>query len=201
MHKYGLAESYSKYVIQLKVCTKYIRNLLFLVEQVKAAGHCNSVSVVNIFKNVQQQASITYLSSKSGTFRSKPFAVRNQSWIVASDERNRTWGQCISWHCDKRCKIQWYTSKILWLKIVETTTFSKATNQIPYLMYNGEEVTDSSTIIKFIAKLKNIEVDAHLSPEEKATSHALMRMLDDSFSWWALTAQIRYLIQQKNLLF
>ena len=55
---------------------------------------------------------------------------------------------------------------------------------MPYLMYNGEELPDSNAIIKFVAKLKNIEVDAHLSPEEKATSHAFMRMLDDSFSWW-----------------
>ena len=60
----------------------------------------------------------------------------------------------------------------------------EATHMFPYLTHDGEEVTDSNNIIEFVAKLKNVDVDAHLRMEERAASHALTRMLDESFYWF-----------------
>ena len=91
--------------------------------------------------------------------------------------------------CDIEHEVQVFKWEKFWtvirnceLQVVKMTR--DATHMFPYLTHDGKEVTDSNNIIEFVAKLKNVDVDAHLRMEERAASHALTRMLDESFYWF-----------------
>ena len=61
---------------------------------------------------------------------------------------------------------------------------SSTTKQVPYIILDGEEIADSSEIIKFLEKKYDIPHDEGLTTEQQAVSHSLLRMVDESLSWW-----------------
>ncbi len=59
--------------------------------------------------------------------------------------------------------------------------------KLPFVVFeNGESMGDSHMIIRHLCDTKNIDMNAHLSDEQKATSHAFCRMLDEATYFVAL---------------
>ena len=51
--------------------------------------------------------------------------------------------------------------------------------KIPYVEIDGERIGDSTLIIERLKETRGIDLDAHLSPRERAQSLALQRMLEE----------------------
>ncbi|XP_075250235.1 failed axon connections homolog [Convolutriloba macropyga] len=70
-----------------------------------------------------------------------------------------------------------------WASIPYMTTLRNAlhkrTKKTPWIEYKGEEIADSYYIIKRLEKDFKIDMDGHLTSEQKAISHALQRMLSE----------------------
>ena len=56
-------------------------------------------------------------------------------------------------------------------------------NKTPWIMYNGEVVSDSQFIIEFLNKKFDIDLSKHLTSKEKALAHAMRKMIEESFYW------------------
>lgn len=61
--------------------------------------------------------------------------------------------------------------------------------QLPYVVDDGETVGDSETIIAHVTRKYRVDLDAALTPAQRATDHLITRMLDDlywvmSYSRW-----------------
>lgn len=65
------------------------------------------------------------------------------------------------------------------------TALSKAPKgKLPFIEFeNGDGMGDSTMIIEELSKRHNIDMEATLSDQQKATSHAFRRMLDESTYW------------------
>lgn len=55
--------------------------------------------------------------------------------------------------------------------------------KLPWIEYNGEIVSDTQFIIKYLNNLRHIDYDDHLTPEMKSSAHALQRMVDEHTYW------------------
>lgn len=55
--------------------------------------------------------------------------------------------------------------------------------KLPYIDDNGTIIADSSLIFKHLAQHHGIDFDQHLSPLDKARSHALTTMLEEHYYW------------------
>lgn len=51
--------------------------------------------------------------------------------------------------------------------------------KLPFIVYNGESIGDSNLIIERLSNEFNIDLDAHLTAQEKAIHHAMRAMLDE----------------------
>ncbi|KAL5013149.1 hypothetical protein ScPMuIL_007419 [Solemya velum] len=56
-------------------------------------------------------------------------------------------------------------------------------NKIPWIEYNGEVVTDSEFCIKFLSDRLGVDLNKHLTSEQKATARLLQRMIDEHLYW------------------
>ena len=55
--------------------------------------------------------------------------------------------------------------------------------KLPYLIDDGQEIADSHYIYQHIQQRFNVDLDAHLSPVQKATSLAFSRLCEDHLYW------------------
>jgi glutathione S-transferase len=55
--------------------------------------------------------------------------------------------------------------------------------KLPYIVDDGKTIADSSFIIKYLNDKTGNSVDGHLSVEEKAISHAFIKMIDENLYW------------------
>ena len=62
-------------------------------------------------------------------------------------------------------------------------TFSKATTQIPYIVYNNEEYAESNLIIDFLNETFNLDATEGLSDEQKAATRAFTKLAEESLAW------------------
>ena len=67
---------------------------------------------------------------------------------------------------------------------METFSFSKTTGQLPYVLYDGEDLADSNLIMDFFSKERSIDEAEGLTGEQSAAASAITAMLDDQHSWW-----------------
>ncbi len=51
----------------------------------------------------------------------------------------------------------------------------------PWIELDGERIGDTEIVIELLAKRSGFDIDAGLSPEQKALSHAVRRMLEEHF--------------------
>ena len=50
-------------------------------------------------------------------------------------------------------------------------------------MYNGKEYADSSFIIDFLNKERGVDLNSHLTEEQKAISRAFQKMNEENLYW------------------
>ncbi|KAG6457153.1 hypothetical protein O3G_MSEX010128 [Manduca sexta] len=64
--------------------------------------------------------------------------------------------------------------------------------QLPFVELNGEEIADSTFIIKELSEKYNKDLDAALSPEQRVISHAMISMIENHLSWVILWWRAKY---------
>lgn len=55
--------------------------------------------------------------------------------------------------------------------------------KMPWIEYNGKEVADSNFCIEFLSKEFGVDVDDHLTVEQKAMARAILVMLEENTYW------------------
>lgn len=77
-----------------------------------------------------------------------------------------------------------------WLKlagvpyeVVASTPLGAPKRKLPYIRDNGQMVCDSHDIIAHLEKTQGVNLDAGLTPEQKAVSHAFDRMFAEHLYW------------------
>ena len=63
--------------------------------------------------------------------------------------------------------------------------------KLPYIVDGEERVADSNFIIDHLKKNHGDPLDANLNPTERATGHAIKRMLEENFYWVIVTERWR----------
>lgn len=58
--------------------------------------------------------------------------------------------------------------------------------KLPYITCGDETVADSTLILDWLKERRGVDLDWHLTPAQKAQSHALQRMIEERL-YWALT--------------
>lgn len=57
--------------------------------------------------------------------------------------------------------------------------------KMPWIEYNQEQVSGSEFIIDFLEEKLGVNLNSNLSPEERAMSRAITKMVEEHFYWWA----------------
>ncbi|XP_033733074.1 failed axon connections homolog [Pecten maximus] len=60
---------------------------------------------------------------------------------------------------------------------------SKKTGKVPFLQYNGEEVSDSEFILEFLSKEKDFDLYRDLTPEHIGIGRAFQKMAEENTYW------------------
>ncbi|XP_004929847.1 failed axon connections isoform X2 [Bombyx mori] len=64
--------------------------------------------------------------------------------------------------------------------------------QLPFVELNGEEIADSTFIIKDLSEKYNKDLDAGLTSEQRVISHAMISMIENHLSWVILWWRAKY---------
>jgi len=67
-------------------------------------------------------------------------------------------------------------------KVVTDRGFSPK-NKTPYIMFNGETISDSQLCIEYLNKKFDVDLDQSLNAEQRAMSRALRKMMEEGFYW------------------
>jgi hypothetical protein len=57
-------------------------------------------------------------------------------------------------------------------------------NKLPWISYNGEELDDSFFIIQFLTQTFDKDLSIHLTHTQKAVSRAMLKLIEESLSWY-----------------
>jgi len=87
----------------------------------------------------------------------------------------------------------WLRMRSIPYQVVETNKFSKHTKQIPYIKYNGQEVSDTYFIIPFLEDKFSLSRDEGLTKQQQGASRATIRMVDDCTSIINFVFRYKYL--------
>lgn len=68
-------------------------------------------------------------------------------------------------------------------QFVDTMTFSKATSQLPYIIFNGQEHTESNLIIELLTKTFDLDATEGLTDEQQAVTRAFTKLAEESLAW------------------
>jgi glutathione S-transferase len=55
--------------------------------------------------------------------------------------------------------------------------------KLPYIIHKGKEIPDSSFILEYLSSEFNVDLDSHLSIQEKAVAHSFQRLFEESLIW------------------
>ncbi|XP_023938725.1 failed axon connections [Bicyclus anynana] len=61
--------------------------------------------------------------------------------------------------------------------------FRSKKGQLPFVELNGEEIADSTFIIKQLSEKYNKDLDAGLSADQRVVTHAMISMIENHLSW------------------
>jgi len=56
--------------------------------------------------------------------------------------------------------------------------------QLPFIELNGEEIADSTLIIKELSQKFGKDIDAALSQDQRNISHAMVSMIENKLVWY-----------------
>lgn len=61
-----------------------------------------------------------------------------------------------------------------------------AQGKMPWIEYNQEQVCGTEFIIDFLEERLGVSLNNSLTPQEKAVSHAITKMVEEHFYWWGV---------------
>jgi hypothetical protein len=61
--------------------------------------------------------------------------------------------------------------------------FRSKKGQLPFIELNGEEIADSAIIVKELSQRYEKDIDACLTNDQKALSHAMISMIENHLVW------------------
>ncbi|XP_028168917.1 failed axon connections [Ostrinia furnacalis] len=70
--------------------------------------------------------------------------------------------------------------------------FRSKKGQLPFVELNGEEIADSTFIIKELSEKYNKDLDAALTAEQRVVAHAMISMIENHLSWVILWWRAKY---------
>ncbi|XP_021340554.1 failed axon connections homolog [Mizuhopecten yessoensis] len=74
---------------------------------------------------------------------------------------------------------------------------SRKTGKIPFIDYNGEEVSDSEYILEFLSKEKNFDLHRGLTQEQIGIGRAFQKMAEEN-TYWCFMAD-RLVLDENNI--
>lgn len=94
----------------------------------------------------------------------------------------RTWGiPNLSQFC---VKIETYLRLVkLPHQIVETLPLKAPRGKLPFIVDNGQKISDSRLIVRYLKTAYGDPLDSHLTPEEKGIATAFQRLLEEQLYW------------------
>lgn len=57
---------------------------------------------------------------------------------------------------------------------------------MPWIEYNQEQVCGTEFIIDFLEERLGVSLNNSLTPQERAVSHAITKMVEEHFYWWGI---------------
>ena len=57
------------------------------------------------------------------------------------------------------------------------------TGKVPWIIYNGELVSDATFCLEFLRQKFNKDLSAHLSPVDQTIAHSFSKMAEESLRW------------------
>lgn len=60
---------------------------------------------------------------------------------------------------------------------------------IPFIKLNGEQVDDSQSCIEYLNNIYEVDLDSYLTAEQRAISHLVNKLCDDSLLWCGVASQ------------
>ncbi len=69
-------------------------------------------------------------------------------------------------------------------QVIGTTRKHEKTKQFPYIIFNGEDFTESSVIINFLSSHFNIDETKGLTPEQQGIARAIQKLVEENFGWY-----------------
>jgi len=67
--------------------------------------------------------------------------------------------------------------------VIDSTPFKAPKRKLPYIEHEGKGIGDSGFIIDYLNHRYGYDLDAQLTPSERATAHALRRLLEENLYW------------------
>ena len=67
--------------------------------------------------------------------------------------------------------------------VVDATPFGGPKRKLPWIEHEGRKIGDSGFIIEYLARRFGRDLDARLSPSERAIAHALRRLVEENLYW------------------
>lgn len=107
----------------------------------------------------------------------------------------RTWGiPNLSHFC---CKLETYLRLTqIPYQIVESMPPKAPKGKLPFIEDDGKKIADSDLIIRYLIQKHGDRLDTNLSPEQRAISIAMQRLLEDHLFW--ITMHTRWQYSEKN---
>ena len=68
-------------------------------------------------------------------------------------------------------------------EIVESLPFKAPRGKLPFIVDGSHKIADSRLIVNYLVKQYGDTLDAHLSPEDKATAKTYQRLLEEHLYW------------------
>lgn len=56
-------------------------------------------------------------------------------------------------------------------------------NKLPFIEYGNDKIGDSRSIVEFLTQKHSLQLDSHLSPEDKASAYLIEKSLDENLYW------------------
>jgi glutathione S-transferase len=67
--------------------------------------------------------------------------------------------------------------------VIAPTPFAAPKRKAPWIEHEGKAIGDSGFIIDYLRKRFDVDPEAHLSASERATGHALRRLIEENLYW------------------
>ena len=63
---------------------------------------------------------------------------------------------------------------------------------MPWITFNGEDISDSEFCIKFLKEKFNKDLSSHLTPVEKAIARSFLKLHEESLRWAGVVHRFKY---------